>query len=104
MKNIKTLDIKAKEWFDKSAGNSYFSAQITIDFALDSEKTIYVPIQYGYGDQYLYEALRQLQTAGLLDDKPIYSPSRYCREHNIILRASLTDKCLKSVVKQWGNN
>lgn len=101
---ITTIDIQGKEWFDKPAGNSYFSAQVTINFGLDDERTIYAPFQYGYGEQYLYESLRQLQTAGILDDKPVYSPSRYCREHNIILRSSLKEKCLKSVVKQWGSN
>lgn len=26
--SIKTIDVSAKEWFDKSAGNSYFSGQV----------------------------------------------------------------------------
>jgi len=42
---IKTLDIQAKEWFDKVNGNSYFSAQVTINFGMPDEKTLYAPLQ-----------------------------------------------------------
>ena len=33
---MKTLDINAREWFDKVNGNSYFSAQIVVDYDLPS--------------------------------------------------------------------
>ena len=40
---IKTIDIQAKEWFDKVNGNSYFSAIATINYGLQDQKTINVP-------------------------------------------------------------
>ena len=57
---MKTLHVSAKEWFDKTYGNSYFSAQITIDFGYKSEQTIYLPWQYGYDDHYLDMTLQEL--------------------------------------------
>ena len=37
---IKTLDITAKEWFDKVNGNSYFSAQVTVNFGMEGQQVI----------------------------------------------------------------
>lgn len=96
---IKTIDIKAKTWFDKVNGNSYFSALVTLDFCLETEKEIKVPFQYGYGDQYITETCHQLQTDGILPDVKIYNLSEYCRENNIILRASNQKNCLKRDLK-----
>lgn len=104
MNNIKTIDIQAKEWFDKVNGNSYFSAIVTVNFGLEDEKSVNVPFQNGYDDGYKYESLRQLQTDGLLPDGPIYSPSRYCQDNNIALRASKITNCTKSQVKSFVNS
>ena len=49
---IKTIDITAKEWFDKINGNSYFSAEVIINYNLKNTITINLPFQYGYGDHY----------------------------------------------------
>jgi len=103
--DIQTIDVQAKKWFDKVNGNSYFSAQVTINFGTDTEKTIYVPFQYGYGNAYLYESFRQLQMAAVLsNDITIISPTEFSRTHNYILRHSLQEGCKKSEVKQWGSN
>lgn len=102
---VKTIDLKAKEWFDRINGNSYFSAQATINFGMPDEKTVYIPFQYGYGDQYLSTAAHQLQTAGLLpQDEIIYGFTRWCRENDIELRYSKQDKCLQRDVKAFGSN
>ncbi len=102
---IKTIDINGKEWFDKVNGNSYFSAQVTLNFGMDDSRTIYVPYQYGYGTAFEYESIRQLQMDGILpDDVKIYSPSQYCRDNGIILRTQKTTNCRKSEIKQWGSN
>jgi len=58
--------VVAKEWRDKVNGNSYFSAQI--ESVEDGSKTK-LPFQYGYGDQYKYEALRELVKEKLLEEK-----------------------------------
>ena len=101
---IKTIDIQGKQWFDKVNGNSYFSAQVTINFALDGEKTYYVPFQYGYGTSFEYESLRQLQMEGVLPEYLPCNPSQFLRESGIILRASKQENCLQRVVKAWGSN
>ena len=102
---VKTIDLKAKQWFDKVNGNSYFSAQATINFGMPDEKTVYIPFQYGYGDHYKTVAFEQLQNDGILpNDTTIYSPWRYCEENNIILRYSKQENCLQRDVKAFGSN
>ena len=103
--DIKTIDLKAKQWFDKVNGNSYFSAQATINFGMSDEKTVYMPFQYGYGDSYLSAAIHQLQTDDILpNDETIYSFTMWCRENNIILRYSKDVNCLQRDVKAFGRN
>ena len=54
---MKTLDINAREWFDKVNGNSYFSAQIVVDYDLPTYKKYFLPFQYGYGDSFQWQSL-----------------------------------------------
>jgi hypothetical protein len=58
----RSLFIEAREWFDKVNGNSYFSARIWVD----GGQVAILPFQYGYGDQYLYEAQKKLLELGYL--------------------------------------
>ena len=98
MKNytINTIDLQAKEWFDKVNGNSYFAAIITLNFAMPDEETITLPFQYGYGNQYETEALNTLHSEGYISSTlGVYSLQSFCAENNIILRSSKKDKCLK---------
>lgn len=91
---IKTIDIQAREWFDKLNGNSYFSAVVTINYGTKTEKTIKVPFQYGYGSHYEHVALEAIKKQFNLKTKD-KMPSFYCRENNIILRSSIELNCLK---------
>lgn len=52
----RSVFIEGREWFDKVNGNSYFSARIWVDGNIVAT----LPFQYGYGDQYLYEAQKWL--------------------------------------------
>jgi len=93
---IKTIDIQAKEWFDKVNGNSYFSATVTINFGLKSEESFFIPLHYGYGDQYSHEAFKQLIAKGYFKNVP--KNIAYCNffeENKIIFRASIYKNCLK---------
>lgn len=64
-KTIKrSVFVEAREWFDKTYGNSYFTARIQVDGALVAT----LPFQYGYGDAYLYEAATVLKDLGYLPD------------------------------------
>jgi hypothetical protein len=54
LKNLKTIDIEAKEWRDKVNGNSYFSSDITLNYGMNDQEIIKLPFQYGYGDFYYH--------------------------------------------------
>lgn len=95
---IKTIDVNALEWLDKINGNSYFSGTITINFGMEDERTYKMPFKYGYSDQFLTEAREVLYKNNEINtiDRPL---SYYCREHNIILRQSKKENCLKRELK-----
>ena len=61
----RSLFIEGREWFDKSGGNSYFSARIWVD----GGQVAILPFQYGYGEQYLFEAQRKLIKLGYLPEE-----------------------------------
>ena len=58
----RSLFVEGREWFDKVNGNSYFSARIWVD----GGQVAILTFQYGYGDQYLYEAQRKLVELGYI--------------------------------------
>ena len=98
---IKTIDVNAKEWFDKVNGNSYFSAVITLNHGLKDSKDIKLPFQYGYGDQYQFEALKEIkkQFKGMVEGGSLWS---YCNNNHIILKAVMDENCLQREVKSFG--
>ena len=98
---IKTIDVNAKEWFDRTYGNSYFSANITINYGMANETSFFIPMQYGYGDHYkdiaLKELIKRRFIKGIDSDK--VALWIYCQDHNIILRYSKQENCLKRELK-----
>lgn len=64
----RSLFIEGREWFDKTYGNSYFSARIWVD----GEIVGVLPFQYGYGHQYEYEAQKWLFSEGYLPQENKY--------------------------------
>ncbi len=109
--NIKTIDINAREWFDRVNGNSYFSATIILNFGLKpkyskpikshcniiqlSETIINIPFQYGYGGHYIDIAGQKLNKQDYIKLEERQALWRYCEENNIILRTSKKENCLK---------
>lgn len=94
---IKTIDIIAKEWFDKINGNSYFSAQIIINYGLKNIKMVQalkIPFTYGYGEQYIFESGLLIAKEFNLNLKES-TLWRYCEDNNIILRTHKQKNCLK---------
>lgn len=65
---MQSIFIEAREWFDKTGGNSYFSARISVD----GEIVGYLPLQYGYESAYEFTAKAWLIGAGYLT-KPVAS-------------------------------
>ena len=94
---IKTIDVKALEWFDKVNGNSYFAGEVTINFGLKTEKTFTMPFQYGYGDHYKDMALKELQKNGFLTD---IDRLWELRDKGIILRAVKHENCKQRELKE----
>ena len=72
-KEIRSMFVEGREWFDKVNGNSYFSARIWIN----GGQVAILPFQYGYGDQFIYEAHRKLIELGYLpkerENESLYS-------------------------------
>jgi hypothetical protein len=93
---IKTIDIQAREWFDKVNGNSYFSATVTINYGMPSVRSYNMPFQYGYGDHYVDQAKKELikQKEIKVADE-MTALWRYCDEKKIILRTSKRENCKK---------
>jgi len=81
------LVIVGRKWFDKTYGNTYFTAM-----AYFRGKSYDIPYQYGYSDQYKYETMLELEKQGVLPT-PIEryknggteAPWQYCERNNIKL-------------------
>lgn len=102
---MKTIDINAKEWFDKVNGNSYFAAKITLNYGTDYAVTIKLPFQYGYGNHYEYMAVKELEKQQLIANLIHYpnggteSLQSYCERNGFILHSSKQENCKKSELK-----
>lgn len=94
MKTIKTIDIQAREWFDKTYGNSYFSAIVTLDYGMESVRQIKIHFTYGYGDYYKEAAFNALKKEGIISTE-LFSLWRWCEENGVILRSNIERNCLK---------
>ena len=72
-KEICSVFVECREWFDKVNGNTYFSARIWIN----GGQVAILPFQYGYGNQFIYEAQRKLIELGYLpkekENESLYS-------------------------------
>jgi len=101
MRKLKSIDVQAKEWFDKSGGNSYFSAKIHVTHEGGLTGTIEVPFQYGYEEQYVHTALEALKESGYIPATYDGALWRYCRENDIELTTRKLENCKKSDVKAF---
>ena len=92
---IETIDINAKEWFDRINGNSYFSAVIILNYGKPDAEKILVPFQYGYGEHYIDIAKACLVESNKISVGHAQPLWRYCQENNIILRTYKQTGCKK---------
>lgn len=75
---MRSIYIEARQWHDRYAGNSYYSAQVWVD-----GKWLYTTgMNYGYEYQYEHDASRELARRGLLPGDT-ENVRRYCRENGI---------------------
>lgn len=73
---MKKVEFWAKEWFQKSYGNSYFAVKVYVNDKLIGKSSV----KYGYGSQYEQEGMEILKKAGYLRGVKATMPSRYFRE------------------------
>lgn len=97
---IKTIEVNAKEWFDKVNGNSYFAGTITLNYGMKDEETFLMPYQYGYDRSYEQEAKATLTQFNKISGTWSSTLSRYCRENNIIYKSSIIENCKKKELKE----
>lgn len=62
----KPTHITVKRWFQKTYGNTYFSATVSFD---DGSEQQVIEYEYGYGMHGLDRAVRELVGAGFLGSK-----------------------------------
>jgi len=62
---IKSIFIEGRLWFDKSGGNTYHAVKIEAN----GKVIKYLPITYGYGNQYEQTALTWLKSYGLVSEE-----------------------------------
>lgn len=86
--HLKSVSVQIKEWFDKGAGNSYFSGIVTLNSGLPNEESIPLRFQYGYGSHSEYvamNAIRERFPRVKFDDRPLWQlrdrkiPYTYCK-------------------------
>ena len=70
MKNIKTLEVIGKRWFQRSYGNTYHTATIIVN-----GEELKSDIKYGYGTAYLQTAADTLRENGY--DVPVDNGKAY---------------------------
>jgi hypothetical protein len=61
-KVIRSVFVECREWFDRSGGNSYFSARVWVN----GKWEITLPFQYGYGDHFKSVAVSALAEKGFI--------------------------------------
>lgn len=87
-----TIDVNVKEWRDRTYGNTYYAAHVTVEYGTDAARTFRIPFQYGNANMATWEAKQLLEGAGLLT--PESAPlSVICRSRGIILRESAERNC-----------
>lgn len=94
---INTIDINAKEWFDRINGNSYYAGSIVLNFGQDNQIKFSMPFEYGYGDYYIQKAMQILNDSGHINVK--YTCE--LRDLGIILRTNMQRNCKKRELMQY---
>ena len=95
---VKSIEIWAKRWFQKSYGNTYHAVRVYVNGEfIGSSK-----ITYGYGDSYLQTAEEVIKKAGYIKlKKANESLWSYCREKNIKLKYYATDVNKEKELKEF---
>jgi len=92
-----SIFIDVREWRDKTYGNTYYSAIVTVD----GEWQFTTGMSYGYGDQAVYDVAKELDARGIV---PIIEPHRSVtydmRERGIDLYVARRDVLKRELPKK----
>lgn len=69
---ITAIHITGRRWFQRTYGNTYNSATITVYRDGEEPMTVYLSKAYGYGDYYLQRAADELERIGLMPGREHY--------------------------------
>lgn len=98
---LKKIEFWAKEWFQKSYGNSYFNVKVYVNDKYIGQSGM----TYGYGSQYEQEGTGILKEKGYLEDKGMFQGlSSYCRENNIELIRNISSVTRQKDLKAFINS
>jgi hypothetical protein len=76
---MRSIFIEARQWWDKSGGNTYYSARVSIDGVW-----LYTTgLRYGYEYQYEDDVAHDLANAGVIPVEARDNLRRYCRDNGI---------------------
>jgi hypothetical protein len=97
-KNIKSLFIEGRLWFDKTGGNTYHAVKIEAN----GQVIKYLPRCYGYGNQYQETALTWLKSYGLVseDTRDIRELREYADIYLVSYQTRLRDLWKAQTVEQ----
>jgi hypothetical protein len=96
MENKIKFIANAVRWCDKVNGNTYHSVNIT---RVKDGKTIYCPLQYGYGEHYRQTAFEAMIKNGWIKEHYADYPHMYERTQNYPIYWNVTDGLKRDCVK-----
>ena len=105
LSKLKTVHITGLEWRDTVNGNSYFALEILLnqDASNQPQVSIKIPLQYGYEDQYLYEANRIIKSQFRLSKwyKENWNLFHAQSHYKFKLEYNKIKNCTKQRIKKW---
>lgn len=98
MDNVNSVFVDIYEWRDKTYGNTYQAARVSVN----GEWQFNLEMQYGYGDQIVYDAYKELANRGYFSYDEYRAPSYSLREQGIALYVSRRDCKKRDLPKKDG--
>lgn len=93
----KSVFVEARQWVDKTYGNSYFSGRVWVN----GEIVAYMPFQYGYESAYQSEALRVLVDLGIVPKELFGRPLWYLKDLGYAVYSTISE-AKKADTKRFG--
>lgn len=90
----KSIFIEGREWFDKSAGNTYWSSRVWVDGAVAFQ----IPISYGRDNMYFDASLVELADRGYI---PPTDRLPDLRAAGIVVYRSLSQVLKREMFRDW---